>query len=268
MPTERGEPRYGRPPGSEATGLVCLSCSLLLLFMLIHHFPSFTSIVARGPAVALHIRRAAGVTAGWLVPSFGFPKTLPLIHQAPSQTSFNLLLKLRLQEDFSMGRGEVFSDFLLFPPCLRFGFSFVGVEFSGNALFWSGNEKGLMSRAKLSSVSQNLFGELLLRLCVNWGWLVATRRHLASSPRAPFALPHLASITCLSLNPNCACVWKMEKLTVEGTPIKTNLSCKEGLIGNILLMLNLSETSCPSRTLSLGHHWLCSHSSVPLNYRG
>lgn len=178
MATERGDPRHGRPPGSEAAGLVRLPCSLLLLSVLIHHFPSFIFTVARGPALASHIHRAAGVTAGWLLPSFGFPKTLPLNHQAPSQTSFNLLLKLRLQEDFSMGRGEVFSDFLLFPPCLRFGFSVVGVEFSGNALFWSGNKKGLISRAKLSSVSQNLFGELLLRLYVNLGWLMATWRRL------------------------------------------------------------------------------------------
>lgn len=51
MPTERGDPRRGRPPGLKATGLVRLPCPLLLLSTLIYRFPSFVSIVACGSPV-------------------------------------------------------------------------------------------------------------------------------------------------------------------------------------------------------------------------
>lgn len=65
---------------------------------------------------------------------------------------------------------------------------------------------------------------------VNLGWLVNLETCLALLPRGPFALPHLANISCLSLNSTCASYMERGKLTVEGTAIKDNLFYKEGLI--------------------------------------
>lgn len=53
---------------------------------------------------------------------------------------------------------------------------------------------------------------------------------LASSPRGPFAVPHLASISCLSLYSTWASYMEPGKLSTEGTTIKSNLLYEEGLI--------------------------------------
>lgn len=53
---------------------------------------------------------------------------------------------------------------------------------------------------------------------------------LALSPSGSFALPHQASISCLSLNSTCSSSMEREKLSVEGTAIKPNLFYKEGLV--------------------------------------
>lgn len=109
----------GDLPGGQS-GLVALWCSLLLLSVLIYQCPYFIAVVAPGCHIWRLLRTfitpRVSQPEGWCLCLIS-KKKHPLPHQTPTPSQFEPTIDAVIAGEFSVGGGDVFNNFLLFPLC-------------------------------------------------------------------------------------------------------------------------------------------------------